>query len=551
MRGRVGVRLLSLLAPYRRSMLLALLLSCGTLAAGVGLIATASYLISKAALVTAFVDVAVAITLVRAFAIGRAALRYAERYLTHRVTLRVLGGLRAWFFAAVEPLAPSGLQRHRSGDLLARVGADVETLDGFFARGVVPPVAAAVVAILVALLLGRFAAPLGAVLLALLALAGVVVPEVTRRLARPPAADLVAARGALHAGFAGDVDGLAELLAFGQEDAFRSRTETLGAALARPERRLAAVRGAGDALGLLLAGLAGVAVLVLAVPLVTAGRIEGLFLALLPLTAIASFEAVQPLAGAMQQRQASYAAAGRLYEILDAPPAVRDPVRPLAPPAAHAVEMRGLRFRYGPDGPLVLDGFGLSVPAGACVALAGPSGAGKTTVLHLLLRFWEQEAGEIRVGGRDIRACRADDVRRLVGVVPQQPYLFNGTLRDNLLLARGDATDAQLAAASRRAHLEAFIASLPRGYDTLVGENGLKLSGGERQRLALARVILKDAPIVLLDEATANLDERTEAEVVRTLAGFLAGRTAVIVSHRPALLRLATRVVPLVPPAGR
>ena len=250
--------------------------------------ATSAYLISRAALVTAFADVAVAVTAVRAFAIGRAVLRYAERTLTHQATLRILAGLRVWFFAAVEPLAPAGLRAHRSGDLLARIGADVETLDGFFVRGVAPPLTAALVAVLAALLLGRFDPALGLTALAFLVLAGVVLPLVTRRLARAPARRLIATRATLHAGLADDLQGLAELLAFGQEDGLRARVGALSAGLGRSERQLARVRGAGTSLGALLAALAGVAVLWLAIPLVGAGRIEGVFLALLPLTAIAS-----------------------------------------------------------------------------------------------------------------------------------------------------------------------------------------------------------------------------------------------------------------------
>jgi ATP-binding cassette subfamily C protein CydC len=551
----VGRRLLGLLAPYRRSVGLAVLLGFGTLAAGIGLMATAAYLISKAALVTAFADVAVAVTAVRALAISRAGLRYAERYVTHLAALRVLSGLRVWFFAAVEPLAPARLQAHRSGDLLARIGADVETLDGFYVRGVAPLLAAALAAALAALLLGRFDPALATTVLAFLALAGAALPLATRRLARAPAGRLIATRAALHTALADEIQGLAELLAFGQEEGFRARVGSWSARLGGTERHLARLRGAGDGLGALLAALAGVAVLGLAIPLVTAGRIEGVFLALLPLTAIAAFEGIQPLAGALQQREASYAAAGRLFEIVDAPPVVRDPPRPLPAPRVYDVELRGVRFRYGPGEPLVLDGFDLAVPAGGRVALVGPSGTGKSTVVSLLLRFWEPEAGQVRIGGRDVRVRRAADVRALLGVVPQQPYLFNGTVRDNLLLARGDATDDELVAAARQAQLHDVVASLPRGYDTLVGENGLRLSGGERQRLALARVILKGAPIVVLDEATANLDAVTEARVVRALDDFLAGRsdppraagprTALVISHRPALLGLASRVITL------
>jgi ABC-type multidrug transport system fused ATPase/permease subunit len=282
----------------------------------------------------------------------------------------------------------------------------------------------------------------------------------------------------------------------------------------------------------LLASLAGLTVLFLAIPLVSDGTIEGVFLALLPLTAIASFEAVQPLGAALQQLEMSQAAARRLFDLIDAPPPAKDPVHPLPPPADYSIEFHNVSFRYAPDEQRALDNVSFRLPAGGRMAVTGASGAGKSTLVNLLLRFWETHEGRICIGGNDVRAYHADDLRELLGVVSQHIHLFSGTIRDNLLLAKGDATDDEISAACRIAQVDDFIASLPLGYDTLVGENGLKLSGGERQRIAIARVVLKNAPILILDEATANLDALTEQRVMQALASFMRGRTTLIISHR-------------------
>jgi ABC-type multidrug transport system fused ATPase/permease subunit len=193
----------------------------------------------------------------------------------------------------------------------------------------------------------------------------------------------------------------------------------------------------------------------------------------------------------------------------------------------------------------VLDDVSLTLGPGDRVGLTGPSGTGKTTIVGLLLRFWDAVSGELLLDGADVRRFRADDVRVLIGVVPQQVYLFNGSLRDNLLVADGDADDEMILDACVRAGLKAFLRSLPRGLDTLVGDDGLKLSGGERQRVAIARAVLKDAPILILDEATANLDAETEAEVVEQIDVFARGKTLLVISHRPVALELADRVMTL------
>ena len=537
------------MAPFRWWILAGVLLSFATTGASVGLMAVSAYLISKAALVTDTADLNVIITGVRFFAISRAALRYAERYVTHLATFRILTRLRVWFYRAIEPLAPARLMQYRSGDLLTRIVADIETLENFYLRVVIPPLAAVLVTILGCAILGSFDVWLAVALLAFIVLTGVILPLASRWLSRQPAAELIATRAELNASLVDEVQGIADLLAYGQEDAYQARALSLSQQLNRVQERLAAIRGMGNGLAALFTSLAALTVLFMAIPLVTAGKIDGVFLALLPLTAIACFEAVQPLAHAFQMLESSQAAARRIFELIDSEPAVIDPVAPapldLPSDQPPAIEVRDLRFRYSPDEPPVLDGVSFSVPAGGRVALVGANGSGKSTVVNLLLRFWDTDEGTIRIGGRELHTIRADDVRGLLGVVPQHTHLFNASIRDNLYLANPEASEADLIAACQQAQLHEFIQGLPQGYDTLVGENGLLLSGGERQRLAIARAILKDAPILILDEATSHLDALTAARVWQALDRFMAGRTTIIISHQRANLAHVDQTISL------
>ncbi|MGA9160911.1 MAG: thiol reductant ABC exporter subunit CydC [Actinomycetota bacterium] len=544
-------RLLRLATPVRGWVLLAIVTSFGALAANVALMTAAPYLISKATIVTGFAALAVAVTAVRGFAIARAALRYSERYVVHLAALRVLTQIRVWLFRAIEPLAPSGLRTFRGGDLLARTVADVDTLDAFFVRGIVPPAAAILSTALACAILGVVEPLLAVILFAFLALGAIAVPLAARHRARRPSERLIRARAGLHAGFASDLAGLADLTAFGAEARL---VEDLGArsrSMAREQRRLASVRGGSGAAGSVLAGLAGLAVLALAIDPVRDGAIDGVLLASLPLVAFAAYEAVQPLGDAFREVELSRAAAVRTFEIADAPSPVVEPAVALLPPAHPSVELRHVGFRYDERSPLVLDDVTVSLRPGDRLGLTGPSGAGKTTIVGLLLRFFDPGSGSVLLDGADARSYRADDVRALMGVVPQHVFLFNGTLRDNLLLADGEADDARIADACDRAGLGEFLRSLPQGLETMVGDDGLKLSGGERQRVAIARAFLKDAPILILDEATANLDAATEAEVLDHVSAFAHGRTVLVISHRPAALRLAERVIELPGPTDR
>ena len=542
-------RLVALAVPVRGWILLAVLTSFAALTANVALMTAAPYLISKATVVTGFAALSLTVTAVRALAISRAALRYSERYTVHLAALRILTTLRVWLYRAIEPITPAGLHGFRTGDLLARIVADVDTMDGFFVRGVVPPVAATLTTLVASAVLGVLDPRLGLTLLVCLVLAGVALPLEARRRSRDPAARMIEARAELHAELAEDIVGLADLMACGRERRLGERLGHWSARMEREQRRLASVRGGSAATAAMLTGLAGLAVLILVIPLVRGGEVQGLFLASVPLIAFAAFEAVQPLGDAIREIEVSRTSARRTFEVIDAPPVVIDPPEPLMPPLRPSIEFRDVRFGYSQAASLVLDRLSFRLPAGGRIAITGPSGAGKTTIVGLLLRFWEAQSGSILVGENDLRRYRGDDVRALIGVVPQQIYLFNGTLRDNLLVADGEADDDRIARACDQAQLGEFLRSLPDGLDTLVGEDGLKLSGGERQRVAIARVFLKGAPILILDEATANLDAATEAEVLEKVRDFARNKSLLVISHRHAPLELADHVITLPAPA--
>ncbi|MCZ7542196.1 MAG: thiol reductant ABC exporter subunit CydC [Anaerolineae bacterium] len=546
---RAFLRLLRLLAPYWRWAALAVALGFGTIASSIGLMAASAWIITRAALQPSIAVLQVAIVSVRAFGIARGVFRYLERLVAHEVTFRLLAGLRVWFYRALEPLAPARLMQYQSGDLLTRLVADIETLQEFYGRVVAPPLTAVLVGSFIAVFLWGYDPRLTLVALAFFVAAGVGAPLVARWLSRAPGRDLVRVRAALNTASVDGVLGAADLIAFGQEARQVERIAALSADLIARQRRMAWIAGLQSALGSLAVSFAVLAVLWAAIPVV-----EGIDLAVLALATLASFEAVLPLPAAFQNLESSLEAMRRLTEIIDAEPVIVDPATPAALPAdlhqgAFDLTVEGLCFRYAAGAPPALDGVSFTVAQGRCVAVVGPSGAGKSTLVNLLLRFWDYEEGRIALGGRDLRAYRQDDVRRVMAVVTQQTHLFNASIRDNLLIGNPDATEAMMVEAARAARLHDFVCTLPEGYDTRVGELGMRLSGGERQRVALARALLKDAPILICDEATANLDAQTEREIMHTLQSAMAGRAALIITHRLVGLEAADEI--LVLRAGR
>jgi ATP-binding cassette subfamily C protein CydC len=273
-------------------------------------------------------------------------------------------------------------------------------------------------------------------------------------------------------------------------------------------------------------------ILILAIPLVATKVINGVYLAFLALVILASFEAVQPLAQAFQFLGHSLAAAERLFGVIDVAPQVLESAAPLPVPGGRTLEFDDVYFAYQPDEGEVLERIAFAVHPGSCVAVVGPSGSGKSTLVRLALRFWDPTCGAIRLDGQDIRKYALSDLRSVIGTVAQDTHLFNGTIRDNLLLARPEASDSEMEQVLEQVQLSEFINQLPDGLETWVGEQGLRLSGGERQRLAVARALLKNAPLLILDEATANLDSLTECALLDALEVLMRGRTTLMITHR-------------------
>jgi thiol reductant ABC exporter CydC subunit len=530
--------------PVRGWLLLAAAAAAAAATANVLLMVAAPYLISRATIVTGFAALAITVTAVRGLAIARASLRYADRSVSHAATFRLLTQLRVWLYRSLVPLVPGAF---RDGDLLTRLVSDVETLGGTVVRGVLPPVAAVAGALTGVVALTLISPGLGVGLAAALVIGGIGVPAVARRAARRPARDDVEARTRLQAEAADDVAGLAELIAFGASADLLMRLDDASSASVAARARLATVRGAAAGATAIVATLAALALLAVGVVEVSSGAVAGVVLAVIPLVTIAAFEGLGPLGDAVEALASGRAAAARTVEVIDAPPPVADPAVHGPVPATPDLALEGVRFRYAGAG-WVLDGLDLDLPAGTRVGLTGPNGSGKSTTASLLLRFIEPGDGVYRVAGQPAAAYAGDAIRERIAVVPQDPYLFHGTLRDNLLVADADADDDRIRDALERAGLGRLLRRLPNGLDTPVGEDGMSLSGGERRRVAIGRLFLRDAPVVLLDEPTADLDGDTERAVLTAIEAHAEGRTLLVISHRPAPLELVERIVELPPP---
>ncbi len=338
---------------------------------------------------------------------------------------------------------------------------------------------------------------------------------------------------------------MGELLVFGAAGSMQARAAALNAQLASAQAQMGRVSGLGFALSGLAANATLLAVLVAGARRFEAGGITAAQVPMLVLGAMAAFEATAPLPAALQYLGQIKAAARRIFALADQAPPVPAPAAPAPAPQGYGLELKDITLRYAPDAPPVLEGFSLSVKEGRHIGIVGPTGAGKTTLINLLLRFHEFQAGTARFGGHDLRAYGSADMARHITVISQRSHLFHTTIRDNLLLANGKADEAALWHALEVAQLADFVRALPRGLDHLVGEGGALLSGGQARRVALARAVLKPAPWLILDEPTEGLDAQTERAFLADLAPILAGRTVLYITHRPAGLALMDEVYTL------
>ena len=514
------------------------------IAANVALMAVSGWFIASMAVAgvskTAF-NYALPAVAIRALAIIRTLGRYAERLVTHEAAFRMLADLRSWLFERLIPLAPAGLEGYAGGDLSGRLRADVDSMESLYLRIIAPIFTGFAVILLAPLCLSLWSSSAALVLLTALLAAGVALPLVTRQMAARPGAQAVRLAGELRTVVTEGLQGAEELLLLGAYTKQADKVQTLYGGIAKEQVRLGGINGLAIGGVVAAGGVTLAALLVIAAAEVSGGNLSGPELVMLLLFSAAAFEGIAPLAAALQSLPATCATAMRLTMLADAPHPVPEPVNPLSSVLNHEIIFRGVNFAYG-DGAPVLADFSLTIPEGSRVALTGPSGRGKSSIAELLLRF-RPYGGSITVGGLELREIAGDKICTLITAVPQRPYLFNTTIRANILLGSPDADNGLIREALEDSGLSAWIETLPDGIETAVGVAGSALSGGEVRRIALARALLHDAPIILLDEPTEGLDVDTEARVIERLNKRLQGKTVLLITHRPACLALAERVI--------
>ncbi|MEU3215335.1 thiol reductant ABC exporter subunit CydD [Streptomyces sp. NPDC006971] len=548
--GHVLARVRKAAGARRGQLALALLLGSLALGSSVGLMAVSGWLISRASEQPPVLYLMVAVTATRAFGLGRAVFRYAERLVSHDAVLRMLAELRVAVYRGLERIAPAGLRRTRRGDLLSRLVADVDALQDYWLRWLLPAGTAVLVGAATVGFVGLLLPAAGAVLAVGLLLAGAGVPWISGACSRQAERRLAPARADLATRVTDLLGGTAELTVAGALPARAERAREADGVLTRISARAAAATALGGGLSALIGGLTVVATALVVLPAVRDGRLAGVELAVVVLTPLAAFEAVTGLPLAVQFRQRVERSAERVYEVLDAPLPVHEPDSPAqAPDSPFPLEVRGLSARYPGAERDALDALDLTLTAGRRIAVVGPSGSGKTTLAQVLLRFLDARAGTYRIGGVDASALEGDTVRTFVGLCAQDAHVFDSSIRENLRLARPGATDGELRAALEQARLLNWAEALPEGLDTLVGEHGARLSGGQRQRLALARAVLADFPVLVLDEPAEHLDLATADALTEDLLDATRGRTTVLITHRLRGLEAVDEV--LVLDAGR
>ncbi len=469
---------------------------------------------------------------VRIFAISRTLARYAERVVSHDATFRILESLRIWFYERIEPLAPARLMRYRSGDILNRVLADIDALDNLYLRVLSPTLVAGLLVAGLTVFLSLFDPLIALTTLGWLVVAGFGIPAAAGIAGAAAGRRLSHLMTQLRIQIVEGIQGLPELLVFNRCRDYLGRMDRNNRNLLDVQRRMSHIRGVSFAGVTLTSGLAVLWALYQGAALVSSGVLHGASLAMIALTVLAAFDALMPLPSAYQYLGRTREAARELLEVVGCEPPVAFPENSLAVLHRFDVSFDRVSFRYTDNAADAVHDIRFHLPAGQRFAVLGPTGAGKSTLAHLMVRFWDVQSGSVRIGGEDIRNLSESVLRQSVSLVSQQAHMFNASVRDNLLIARPGATEPELWQALAAVWLADFVKSLPQGIDTWIGESGRLVSGGQARRLALARAILRDAPIWVLDEPTEGLDRATERRIMETLFEVTSGRTVLFITHR-------------------
>jgi len=537
--GGLGRVLIGFVRPWRARLATVFALGVARVVAFIGIGVLSALVVASVKAGSAFDWLLVALGLLAPLA---GALHWLESWLAHDMAYRLLAMMRIDIFKKLDALAPAYFTRRRTGDLLGVATHDIEMIEYFFAHTIAPAFVAVVVPASVLAILAAHDWLLAAALAPFLAYAGLA-PIMGRARIDALGARAREGLGDLNAHAVDTVQGLSEIWAF--QDAERRGRQFMEKSERYLALRLPLFRDLSrqSVAQEVATGLGGLAVVLAGAWLSGAGALDAGALPLLALLAMAAFLPVSEIAHVGRQLADTLGATRRVHAVHGEPASVVGGQGVPASAAAPAIELDAVRFTYPGRAAPALSDVGLRAAPGATTALVGPSGAGKTTIANLMLRFWDPDSGTVRLGGHDLRAFKLDDLRRTIALVAQDTYLFNDTLRANIAIARPEADEAAIRAAASKAALDEFIAELPQGLDTVVGERGAQLSGGQRQRVAIARAFLKDAPVLILDEATSHLDAVSEAEVRAALALLMRERTTIVIAHRLSTVREAAQIV--------
>ncbi|AKL37246.1 cysteine/glutathione ABC transporter ATP-binding protein/permease CydC [Klebsiella michiganensis] len=525
------------LALYKRHkwlLLLGIVLAIVTLLASIGLLTLSGWFLSASAVVGVAGIYSFNYMLpaagVRGAAIIRTAGRYFERLVSHDATFRVLQHLRVFTFSKLLPLSPAGLARFRQGELLNRVVADVDTLDHLYLRVISPLVGALVVILVVTVGLSVLDVTLALTLGGIMLLTLLVMPPLFYRAGKPAGESITRLRGQYRQHLTSWLQGQAELMLFNASDRYRQQMEKTEARWLDAQRRQAELTALSQALMLLIGGIAVIAMLWLASAGVGGDTQPGALIALFVFCALAAFEALAPVTGAFQHLGQVIASAKRITQITEQEPEVAFPQGEGQTLDRVSLRLHQVTFSYPQQPSPALEKVSLQIEAGEHIAILGRTGCGKSTLLQLLTRAWDPAEGEILLNNQLLGQFNEATLRRAMSVVPQRVHLFSATLRDNLLLASPGASDARLAQTLERVGLAKLLED--SGLNSWLGEGGRQLSGGELRRLAIARALLHDAPVMLLDEPTEGLDATTESQILDLLAEVMREKTVLMVTHR-------------------
>lgn len=525
-------RLLGFMKPLRGWILISTMTGFSTVAAGVGLLGTSAYLIASAAFHPSIAELSVAVVGVRFFGISRGVFRYLDRLVSHHVNFRLLSILRIWFYDCLKLLAPARLIHYQRGDLLSRAIGDIDALDQFYVRAVSPVISAIFATVGFSLLVGSWNVRLGWILAAGLSVTSFVLPALVYIFSQDPAKQLVDQRAILSQTMLDTLRGAAEMMVFQQQEEELTQINRVSLQTNRAQVGLAHSQGLSNGMNAVLTQGTVALMLLVGIPLVRTGELDGIMLAVIVLITMASFEISIPIAQAAQFWESSLQAARRLFEMADQQPAIIEPVIPVSVPEKPNILIRNLSFQYHGNLPLAADHLNINLSYSRKIALVGENGSGKTTILNLLMRFWDCQPGEILIDGILVQEFSPKELRQRIGYVSPGGAIFQTTLRQNLLLANPGALDADLLRVLDSVQLGEWVQTLPDGLDTWLGASGLTISGGQLQRIQLARGLLMDAPIYLLDEPTTHLDVETENRLISLFRSIFQNRSLVWVTHR-------------------